>query len=402
MATIEDIRITLEKARQKALDVQAGIKTLPATPTTPTLGAGVGAGEGTPQDYSAIWTTEYGKAGLEDVKTKIAGIDTDISTRKATRDKALLTEKGKPIPQWMITGRKKLEIDAATGDLNRLIDERNTLAGQYNTGIEEVTRKVSYNISYQQEMRRQLETTRAFGLEEKLYELRKTEAEKPTEYAPPASYKEWELAGKPGTFEDWLATGGEAGVSPVYGRYRDRLEEEINNMYSGVYGKEFSREKVIEILKREFPDTDVSGDVYARAPDGYEAKIAEVGENVDTYAWAVLRGEKSLTSVPDSIEPQVISRLEELKKTERVYTDEQIKADIRTRIAETKAKYEEATDEEIKAALVDSITRSDLTDPDRERFNLILNEILPEEAGFWEKFWTPPKTVARKIGEIFK
>ena len=65
----------------------------------------------------------------------------------------------------------------------------------------------------------------------------------------------------------------EPGVSPVYGRYRDRLEEELQNMYAGMYGKEFSREKIIEILKREFPDQDVSGDVYTRIPDGYEARI---------------------------------------------------------------------------------------------------------------------------------
>jgi hypothetical protein len=107
-------------------------------------------------DFSKIWEDEYTKAGLEDIKTKISGIDADITTRKEQRDKLLLDEMGKPIPQWMITGRKKLEIDAATADINRLIDQRNSLATQYNTGITEVTRKVGYAIDYQKELARQL------------------------------------------------------------------------------------------------------------------------------------------------------------------------------------------------------------------------------------------------------
>lgn len=205
----------------------AGEKKTPTTPITPaTLGVGAGGVLPTPtptQDFSKIWETEYGESGLEDVKTKIAGIDTDITSRKAARDQALLDEKGKPIPQWMITGRKALEIEAATGDLNRLIDQRNALAGQYNAGISEVERKVSYAIDYQRELTRQLEFGKEFGLEEKLYELKKIEAGKPTEYTPPTSYREWELAGKPGTFEEWLKRGGE--YTPTQLRAKEREVE---------------------------------------------------------------------------------------------------------------------------------------------------------------------------------
>jgi LysM repeat protein len=93
---------------------------------------------------SKLYESEYAKAGLADIKTKIGTLDQDLSNRKATRDKMLLDEMGKPIPQWMITGRKKLEVDAATADLNRMTDERNTMATSYNTGIDEVTKKVEY------------------------------------------------------------------------------------------------------------------------------------------------------------------------------------------------------------------------------------------------------------------
>jgi len=173
---------------------------------TALAGAGVGATAGAGKetavtgitDFSKLWETEYTKSGLEDVKTKITGVDTDIATRKEQRDKMLLDEMGKPIPQWMITGRKKLEIDEATADLNRMIDQRNSLASQYNTGIGEVTRKTGYAIDYQKELAKSLrEETEAerwekgFGLEEKLYELQKTKAE-----APNVRTSEYEVGGR--------------------------------------------------------------------------------------------------------------------------------------------------------------------------------------------------------------
>ena len=150
------------------LEVGAGATPTPEAPTTET---GLGKFTGGEYDISKIQTDlagasaekkkaydamvglqtslydqEYQKAGLADVKTKIAGVDTDITNRKAQRDQMLLDEMGKPIPQWMITGRKKLEVEAATKDLNQLIDQRNSLASQYNTGLENVTRKVEYGI----------------------------------------------------------------------------------------------------------------------------------------------------------------------------------------------------------------------------------------------------------------
>jgi len=65
--------------------------------------------------------------------------------------------------------------------------------------------------------------------------------------------------------------------------YNTRLGQEIDDLYSGRYGTEGAREKVIDILRNEFPNVDVSSDVYSRAPDGYEAHIKGEEEEVEEY-----------------------------------------------------------------------------------------------------------------------
>ena len=64
--------------------------------------------------------------------------------------------------------------------------------------------------------------------------------------------------------------------------YNTRLNQEITAMYSGRYGREGSREQVIDILQKEFPDVDVAGDIYSRVPDGYETQIKKEKEPKDT------------------------------------------------------------------------------------------------------------------------
>jgi len=190
-------------------------------------------------DFSKLWETEYKKSGLEDIKNKIAKIDAEITARKEQRDKLLLDEMGKPIPQWMITGRKELEIEAATADINRLIDQRNSLASQYNTGIAEVEKKVGYAIDYQKELAEALreeaeapEVIGSAGTGYYMWDEGKGDfvliippvPEKPTEYKPPTSYQEWVLAGKPGTFEEWLRKE-EREYTPTQERAADRERE---------------------------------------------------------------------------------------------------------------------------------------------------------------------------------
>ena len=59
-------------------------------------------------------------------------------------------------------------------------------------------------------------------------------------------------------------------ISPITGaNYNTRLNQEINNLYNGRYGTDGARERVINILQREFPNQDVAGDVYNRVPDNW-------------------------------------------------------------------------------------------------------------------------------------
>ena len=59
-------------------------------------------------------------------------------------------------------------------------------------------------------------------------------------------------------------------ISPITGaEYNSRLNQEINNLYDGRYGTDGARERVINILQREFPSVDVAGDVYNRVPDNW-------------------------------------------------------------------------------------------------------------------------------------
>jgi len=66
-------------------------------------------------------------------------------------------------------------------------------------------------------------------------------------------------------------------VSETGANYNTRLNQEISSLYSGRYGTEGAREKVINILKAEFPEIDVAKDIYNRVPDGYEAQIKTSG-----------------------------------------------------------------------------------------------------------------------------
>ncbi|MFH1827714.1 MAG: hypothetical protein ABH824_00470, partial [Nanoarchaeota archaeon] len=79
--------------------------------------------------------------------------------------------------------------------------------------------------------------------------------------------------------------------------YNDRLEDEIKNLYNGMYGSEGAREKVISILQNEFPNLDVAGNIYSRIPDGYEKQIkgttteipeAETSDNYDWDTWKLI------------------------------------------------------------------------------------------------------------------
>ena len=64
--------------------------------------------------------------------------------------------------------------------------------------------------------------------------------------------------------------------------YQQRLEEEIDFVYGGRYGTDQAREKALAILQREFPDKDVSSDIYSKIPDGYEKQVGTAAGVVRT------------------------------------------------------------------------------------------------------------------------
>ena len=280
---------------------------------------------------SKQYDTEYNKAGLGDLKTKVAGIDSDITDEKRVRDESIDKVRRNPYYSAAIITGEVAEIErTSNARLNRLIDQRNSIAGQFNGGIDNITRKVGYATSdaqtkysyweseekrlsglvstYQTELRRQLERKEAapsvFGTAE-------------------TGYRQWDPMAK-----TW-------------------------------------KEIIPPITKAEEPKTTTIGN----AP-----------QDVETYARQLLRGEITESGVPAKIRPQTIRRRDELRKTEITWTDEEIRAWIRSQLNAENIRVL-PTNEEKKSRIRDSILLDrTLTDADRKRFNLILNEVLPAPA----------------------
>ena len=83
-----------------------------------------------------------------------------------------------------------------------------------------------------------------------------------------------------GTGGTGTGTGG-GGGEDVYGKYSSLLNAEIKNLYDGRYGIKEAREKVIQILQREFPNIDVASDIYSRVPDQWEQYVGLEGGEVE-------------------------------------------------------------------------------------------------------------------------
>jgi len=89
--------------------------------------------------------------------------------------------------------------------------------------------------------------------------------------------------------------------------YNTRLKEEINNLYAGRYGVEGAREKVINILQREFPGIDVAADVYSRAPDGWESGMKGATptlEEIKSQTKSIFQQYKDIGYTREQIEEQ--------------------------------------------------------------------------------------------------
>lgn len=89
-----------------------------------------------------LYEEAYQKGGFDTKKAQIAELDKQINEAKAQVSQRTLDERGKPIPQWMLSGRVKMEVDAANSSINSLIDQRNAMASEVNSGIEEIMSKI--------------------------------------------------------------------------------------------------------------------------------------------------------------------------------------------------------------------------------------------------------------------
>lgn len=86
---------------------------------------------------------EYGKSGLEGIKTEIDALDTKIATEKQTRDESISKVRKNPgYSAATITGETAEIQKLANATINNYIDERNTKAGTYNAKLGEITNKV--------------------------------------------------------------------------------------------------------------------------------------------------------------------------------------------------------------------------------------------------------------------
>lgn len=86
----------------------------------------------------------YASSGLADTKTKIADLDTSISDKKAARDAAVAKVRGNPnLSAALLTGTVAKLTDKYNNDINNDIADRNSLAGEYNTGLTEIGTKVA-------------------------------------------------------------------------------------------------------------------------------------------------------------------------------------------------------------------------------------------------------------------
>lgn len=94
--------------------------------------------------YTTRYDQEYGTQGLGEMKNKIANLDSKIATEKGTRDESISKTRRNPYySAATITGESSEIERLANSTINNYVDERNSLAGQYNTTLDEVTKKVA-------------------------------------------------------------------------------------------------------------------------------------------------------------------------------------------------------------------------------------------------------------------
>jgi hypothetical protein len=94
--------------------------------------------------YTDRYEEEFKSQGLGDIKNKITDIDSKIAGEKGTRDESISKTRQNPYySAASITGESSEIERLANSKINNYVDERNSLAGTYNTTLDEVTKKVA-------------------------------------------------------------------------------------------------------------------------------------------------------------------------------------------------------------------------------------------------------------------
>ncbi len=96
-----------------------------------------------------IYNKEYDQSGLPETKERLSGLDDQISNLRAERDEAIARarETGGRISTAGIIGRVKRIADAQNAQINNVIQERNSIAEDYNRTLDEIGQRVEHQIS---------------------------------------------------------------------------------------------------------------------------------------------------------------------------------------------------------------------------------------------------------------
>ncbi len=90
------------------------------------------------------YNKHYNDSGLSTMKDQIAAKDAEITVAKQKRDTSISKTRQNPYYSAAnITGESAEIANAANADINNLIEERNSLASQYNSGLDDVSKKVA-------------------------------------------------------------------------------------------------------------------------------------------------------------------------------------------------------------------------------------------------------------------
>lgn len=94
--------------------------------------------------YTDRYDEEYKNQGLGEVKVKISDMDSKIAGEKTTRDESISKTRQNPYYSAANISGESSEIERLSNSkINNYVDERNSLAGTYNSTLDEVTKKVA-------------------------------------------------------------------------------------------------------------------------------------------------------------------------------------------------------------------------------------------------------------------